>query len=192
MKNDEYSEVLYIEQENTFNRSIELLKDNNVLVLPCDTIYGLCAKMGEAEEALRNIKKRRETKPFLVLATLEQAKELCYIPDDIIKLWPCPLTAVLNKKEGGTLAIRVPSDPFLQSLLEKLGSPIYSTSINESGYSSLTNIVDIILNYKDRVAAFVVDSEMQGQIPSTLIDATSKPYKILRQGKYDVPNELLK
>ncbi|MGD1822641.1 MAG: L-threonylcarbamoyladenylate synthase [Pleomorphochaeta sp.] len=191
MNNEEYSEVLYIEQENTFNRTIELLNENKVLVLPCDTIYGLCAKMGDAEETLRSIKKRRETKPFLVLATLEQAKELCYIPEEIIELWPCALTVVLNKKEGGTLAIRVPSDPFLQSILEKLGSPIYSTSINESGYSSLTNIVDIILNYKDRVAAFVVDSEMQGAIPSTLIDVTQKPYKLLRQGIYDLPEGLL-
>jgi len=190
MNKDEYSEVLYIEQENTFDRTIELLSENKVLVLPCDTIYGLCAKMGEAEETLRNIKKRRETKPFLVLATLEQAKELCFIPDDIYKLWPCALTVVLNKKEGGTLAIRVPSDPFLQKLLNELGTPIYSTSINESGYSSLTNIVDIILNYKERVSAFVVDSEMQGQIPSTLIDVTSKPYKLLRQGIYEVDENL--
>ncbi len=190
MNRDEYSEVLYIEQENTFDRTIELLSENKVLVLPCDTIYGLCAKMGEAEETLRNIKKRRETKPFLVLATLEQAKDLCFIPEDIYELWPCALTVVLNKKEGGTLAIRVPSDPFLQKLLTKLGTPIYSTSINESGYSSLTNIVDIILNYKDRVAAFVVDSEMQGQIPSTLIDVTSKPYKLLRQGLYEVDKKL--
>jgi len=192
MNKDEYSEVLYIEQENTFNRTIELLNDNDVLVLPCDTIYGLCAKMGEAEETLRNIKKRRETKPFLVLATLEQAKELCDIPQDIIDLWPCSLTAVLNKKDGGTLAIRVPADPFLQSILKELNSPIYSTSINESGYSSLTNIVDIILNYKDRVSAFVVDSEMQGQTPSTLINVTSKPYKILRQGSYQIPQDILK
>jgi L-threonylcarbamoyladenylate synthase len=189
--NDEYSEVLYIEQENTFNRTIELLRENKVLVLPCDTIYGLCAKMGEAEDTLRNIKKRKETKPFLILATIEQAQELCYIPDEILKLWPCPLTAVLNKKEGGTLAVRVPSDPFLQSLLKELGYPIYSTSINESGYSSLTNIVDIILNYKDRVAAFVVDSDMQGDTPSTLIDVSKKPFTILRQGKYKVPQKIL-
>lgn len=192
MVKEEYSEVLYIEQENTFNRTIELLKENKVLVLPCDTIYGLCAKIGEAEETLRNIKKRRETKPFLVLATLDQAKELCFIPEEIEALWPCALTVVLNKKEGGTLAIRVPSDPFLQKLLKKLGAPIYSTSINESGYSSLTNIVDIILNYKERVAAFVVDSEMQGDTPSTLINVTEKPYKLLRQGKYQVDEKLFK
>lgn len=189
--NDENSEVLYIEQEKTFDRTIEQLKNDQVIVLPCDTIYGLCAKMGKAEKTLRNIKNREETKPFLILATLEQAKELCFVPQEILDLWPCPLTAILNKKEGGTLAIRVPSDPFLQAVLVKLGSPIYSTSVNESGHSYLTNIMDIILNYKNRVPTFIVDSQMQGNTPSTLIDATNKPFKILRQGKYKVPENLL-
>jgi L-threonylcarbamoyladenylate synthase len=189
---EEKSEVLYLEQDKTFKRTLDLLNENNVLVLPCDTIYGLCAKMGPAEETLRNIKYRKETKPFLILATLEQAQELCHVPDEIIDLWPCPLTVVLNKKEGGTLAIRVPSDPFLQALLTQLDSPIYSTSINESGQASLTNIMDIILNYKDRVAAFIVDCQMQGSTPSTLLDVTLKPYKILRQGKFIVPENLLK
>jgi L-threonylcarbamoyladenylate synthase len=189
---DENSEVLYLEQENTFNRTIEQLKANKVVVLPCDTIYGLCAKVGVAEETLRNIKKRKETKPFLVLATLEQVQEICIVPEDILELWPCPLTVILNKKEGGTLAVRVPSDPFLQAVLEKLGSPIYSTSINESGHASLTNIMDIILNYKDRVPTFVVDSEMQGDTPSTLLNATVTPYQIIRQGKFKVPQYLLK
>ncbi|NCD04680.1 MAG: Sua5/YciO/YrdC/YwlC family protein [Spirochaetia bacterium] len=189
---DERSEVLYLEHEETFEKTIQLLNENKVIVLPCDTIYGLCAKMGEAEETLRNIKNRKETKPFLILATLKQAQDICEVPQDILNLWPCPLTVVLNKREGGTLAVRVPSDPFLQALLEKLGTPIYSTSVNESGQASLTNIMDIILNYKERVPAFIVDSEMQGTIPSTLINASKRPYEIIRQGKYKVPEELLK
>lgn len=189
---DERSEVLYLEHEETFEKTIQLLNENKVIVLPCDTIYGLCAKMGEAEETLRNIKNRKETKPFLILATLKQAQDICEVPQDILNLWPCALTVVLNKREGGTLAVRVPSDPFLQALLERLESPIYSTSVNESGQASLTNIMDIILNYKERVPAFIVDSEMQGTIPSTLINASKRPYEIIRQGKFKVPEELLK
>lgn len=182
---EETSEVLYQQDQNTFERTLQLLKDDNVMVLPCDTIYGLCAKMGPAEQKIRELKKRDEGKPFLVLATLNQAKELCYVPKLISDVWPAPLTAILNSKDGGTLAIRVPSDPFLQAILEALGHPIYSTSVNESGYQSLTNIMDIILAYKDRVPAFVVDSNLQGTIPSTLINVTTIPYTIIREGKYD-------
>lgn len=182
---EETSEVLYLQDQDTFERTLQLLNDDNVMVLPCDTIYGLCAKMGPAEQKIRELKKRDEGKPFLVLATLDQAKELCYVPKLISDVWPAPLTAILNSKDGGTLAIRVPSDPFLQAILEALGNPIYSTSVNESGYQSLTNIMDIIIAYKDRVPAFVVDSNLQGTIPSTLINVTTIPYTIIREGKYD-------
>lgn len=182
---EETSEVLYLQDQKTFERTVQLLGDNKIMVLPCDTIYGLCAKVGPAEQLLKNIKGREETKPFLVLATLEQVKSLCHVPQEILDVWPAPLTVVLNRKEGGTLAVRVPSDPFLQAVMNELKSPIYSTSVNSSGYQSLTNIMDIILTYKNKVPAFVVDCDLQGTIPSTLIDVTKTPYKILREGKFD-------
>ena len=187
MKSDnEEAEVLYKNVEGTIDRVIELLQDDKVLVLPCDTIYGLCAKVGPAEETLRSVKYRGETKPFLVLATLDQAKELCMVPKDIEKAWPCALTAILQNKEGsGTTAVRVPADDFLQELLGRLGKPLYSTSVNESGYQTITNITDIIFAFKNRVPAFVVGSEKQGSVPSTLIDCTKSPYQLVRCGSYD-------
>jgi L-threonylcarbamoyladenylate synthase len=182
---EETSEVLYLQDQKTFVKTVEFLREDKVMVLPCDTIYGLCAKVGTGEKNLKALKPRELSKPFLVLATIEQAKDLCYVPSDIADQWPAPLTAVLNCKAGGTLAIRVPSDPFLQAIMNSIPSPIYSTSVNETGHTSLTNIMDIILAYKDRVPAFVVDTDLQGTTPSTLIDATKTPYKILREGKFD-------
>ncbi|MDT4761433.1 L-threonylcarbamoyladenylate synthase [Sphaerochaeta sp. PS] len=182
----EEAEVLYRQLPGTLDRVVQLLQEDKVLVLPCDTIYGLCAKVGSAEQALRKVKYRGETKPFLVLATLSQAKEICIVPKDIEEAWPCALTAILNNIDGsGTTAVRVPSGEFLQGMLKKLGSPIYSTSVNESGYQTITNITDIIFAFKDRVPAFVVGSEKQGTVPSTLIDCTTKPYTLVRCGQYD-------
>ena len=185
MSNSEEGQVLYRQVPGTVEKVVDLLEENKVLVLPCDTIYGLCAKVGPAENTLRNIKYRAETKPFLILATLEQAKELCIVPKDIEKVWPCSLTAILNNKQGGTTAVRVPNDAFLQEVLQKLGSPIYSTSVNESGYQSITDITDIIFSFKDRVPVFVVGAQRQGIVPSTLINCTVQPYTLVRAGSYD-------
>lgn len=183
---NEEAEVLYKTVEGTLERVVELLQEDKVLVLPCDTIYGLCAQVGPAEKSLRAVKYRGETKPFLVLATLEQAKEMCLVPEDIEEAWPCALTAILHNREGeGTTAVRVPADGFLQELLTKLGKPLYSTSVNESGYQTITNITDIIFAFKNRVPAFVVGSEKQGTVPSTLIDCTTQPYTLVRCGSYD-------
>jgi len=66
----EEAEVLYKQVPGTLERTVKLLQEDKVVVLPCDTIYGLCAKVGPAEQALRSVKYRGETKPFLILATL--------------------------------------------------------------------------------------------------------------------------
>lgn len=185
-RDDEEAEVLYRQLPGTLEKTVKFLQEDKVVVLPCDTIYGLCAKVGRAEQALRSVKYRGETKPFIVLATLEQAKRMCFVPKDVEQAWPCALTAILNNADGsGTTAVRVPLDSFLQQVLTRLGAPIYSTSVNESGYHTITSITDIIFSFKDRVPAFVVGSEKQGSVPSTLIDCTTKPYALVRCGQYD-------
>ena len=105
--------------------------------------------------------------------------------DHLMIHWPCALTCILPTKDGeGTYAIRVPKDPFIQELLTRLGSPIYSTAVNPHGYS-ITNITDIIFTYKDKVQTIVVDPMRQRDTPSTLIDCTTTPYTLLRCGDYD-------
>ena len=163
-----------------------LIGDGGVAILPCDTIYGLCAAYDIGEKALMDLKGRDSRKPFLVLATIEQAKQLCTeIPQDILESWPAALTVILNRKEGGTIAIRVPNDAFLQNLLEMTGTPIYSTSVNIAGEPSLHSLSAISKRFESLVDVVVRGDEMQGKVPSTLIDATVKPYKLVRQGLYD-------
>lgn len=188
MMNDEESRVVYVGQEGTVDTVVEALRNDAVVVLPCDTIYGLCAKVGpRTQKALYDLKSRDQRKPFLQIATLEQAEEICEVPEDIKAVWPCALTCVMKNRNGeGTTAVRVPKDAFLQEVLEELGSPMYSTSVNMSGSSTLTNMTDIIVTFNGKVGLFVVDGEMQGTVPSTLIDCTVHPYRILRQGSYDV------
>ena len=93
---DKESDVLYRQNPDTLDIVVERLKNDEVIVLPCDTIYGLCAKMGPAEEKLYALKERDQRKPFLILATLEQAKAICDVPADIEACWPCALTAIMD------------------------------------------------------------------------------------------------
>jgi len=164
-----------------------LISDGGVVVLPCDTIYGLCAAYKIGDKALMDLKGRPENKPFLILATIEQAKKLCVsIPNDILSVWPAPLTVILDTVDGKKTAIRVPADPFLQRLLEMTGMPIYSTSVNMAGEPSLLNFSDICRRFEAFVDCLVRDKEVQGTVPSTLIDATVKPYSVVRPGAFDV------
>ena len=73
-----YSAPMILNKDNpeTIPTLVEILKEGGTAVLPCDTIYGLSAIYGAGEGALRALKGRSETTPFLVIATMDQAKEL--------------------------------------------------------------------------------------------------------------------
>ena len=163
-----------------------VLSENGTAVLPCDTIYGLSAVYGSGEAGLKALKGRDANKPFLVLATLDQARSLAVdIPSSVLAAWPAPLTVILSCVSGGTIAIRVPKDEFLQALLEKMGKPVYSTSVNMSGEPSLLDFDSICSAFESRVDVVVRGSETQGTVASTLIDATVRPFKLIRQGAFD-------
>lgn len=178
--------ILNKKNPETLETISTLIREGGVAILPCDTIYGLCAAYDIGEKALMDLKGRDSRKPFLILATIGQAKEICSeIPQDILDSWPAALTVILTRKSGGTIAVRVPNDVFLQKLLEMVGSPIYSTSVNIAGEPSLHSLSAICKRFESLVDVVVRGDEMQGKVPSTLIDATSRPYKMVRQGLYD-------
>lgn len=164
----------------------EMLKRGDVGIIPCDTIYGISSTVSEEGcERIYEIKKRPQSKAFIVLMTKEQVKRSgLIVPEDILALWPCALTAVLEYHDGSTLAVRVPNDKWLLSLLE-LSGPIYSTSVNISGEPSLLTFRDILPRFCEKVD-FIVKADITGLgKSSTLVDATKKPYRILRQGSYE-------
>lgn len=161
------------------------LRDGKVGIFPCDTIYGLCGIADPAvAERLYEVKRRPASKSFITLMTKEQvAASGLIVPQDILGIWPAPLTAILADKDGNTKAVRVPSDPFIQALLPVSG-PIFSTSVNISGEKSLLTFSDILPVFSESVDFIVENDEIKGGVASTLIDATHHPYKVLRQGAY--------
>ncbi len=164
----------------------ERLKAGEICALPCDTIYGISSIVTPScAERIYEIKERPQSKSFIVLMTRDQVeKSGLIVPEDILALWPCSLTAVLSSPDGGTTAVRVPSDSFLQALLP-LSGPIYSTSVNISGSASLLTYSEIEKVFGGRLDFIVKDENIRGGMSSTLVDATKKPYRIIRQGSYE-------
>ena len=81
--------ILNKKNPETLETITTIIKDGGVAILPCDTIYGLCAVYGIGEKPLMEIKGRDKNKSFLILATLEQAKSICSeIPENILASWP--------------------------------------------------------------------------------------------------------
>lgn len=184
---------MILSKENSFETIISKLENNEIVIMPCDTIYGILGKSPDTDSKIREIKGRGEAKPFLhLISSVIQFNNLSVIPfpNELEKYWPGPLTVVTTVKQGGTIAYRLPADKFLQDIVSHVESPLYSTSVNVTGKEHLWKISDIILQFEDKVDLIIDGGDYEGRKPSTVIDITSTPYKIIRQGALDLPIQL--
>jgi len=168
------------------------LGTGGVVVMPCDTIYGLVGLAPDTEARIRSLK-GREDKSFLRLIASAQwlpRFTAAPLPEPLGPYWPGPLTIIFPSGEG-TVALRVPDDPLLQGLLLRLDRPLYSTSVNRSGRPPLWRCADILREFGPEVDLVVDAGDLPSRLPSTILDATSHPFRILRQGSVRIPEELL-
>lgn len=165
---------------------IDALLHKKVGAMPCDTIYGLSAIANEeTADRIFELKKRPQNKNLITLTDFGHLDSGLIVPEVLHDIWPAPLTAILARKDGGkTVAVRIPSDPFILEVVKSVG-PIWSTSCNISGQPSLNSFDEIVKVFGGE-ADFIVKKEMRaGGMASTLVDFTSSPCRVLRQGAFD-------
>ena len=183
-------------------RASEVLGDGHAVVLPTETVYGLAANALE-ESAVREIfqiKGRPSHNPLIVhVHSLEMARGLVRDwPREASALannyWPGPLTLVLPKRRliapsvtagGDTVAIRLPSHPFMRETIARCGFPLAAPSANVSNAVSATTAQHCLDGLGGRVRLIVDGGACQVGIESTVVDLVSRPYRILRPGIID-------
>ncbi len=174
----------------------EILKNDGVISVPTDTVYGVCARINseKAHDNLVKTKNRPITKPFPIMCSdEEQIKSIAVVDEKAEKLikefMPGPITLILKKKSEvseyinngkTTIAIRMATSEAVKKLIIKTGCPIFMSSANQSGEPTCTNL-DEIENECPKL-----DGMMEGQVKfgkgSTIVDCVSKELKILRDG----------
>ena len=171
----------------SLQETAEALKKNQIVLFPCDTIWGLIA-VGTPQNSQRlfEIKNRPNTQPFITLVKdRAMAGTLATIQPHhhqfLSQKWPGPTTFVFkNKDADSTIAIRVPSAPWLQDLLALVNAPIISTSANLSGQPSPQTLADIPSDITDTVDLFYTGHVQLLGRASQLWDMTQTPPKRLR------------
>jgi L-threonylcarbamoyladenylate synthase len=163
-------------------------------VIPTDTVYGFSAAVPEGDRCIRELKGRGEDKPFIqLIADPEwiQRYTQVSIPEELLALWPGPVTLIVPDNAGGTTAFRCPGDTWLRSVIRETGKPLYSTSVNRSGEPVLWKITDIIDSFGSGMSLIVDDGDKPGGVPSTIVAVESGSYRVVRQGAIIVtPNTL--
>ena len=176
-----------------FTLLMQILKNQGVVILKCDTIYGFIGIAPETEERISAIKQRTHGKPYLQLipdiSWIKRYSDFI-LPERLSTLWPGPLTIIIPLKLSGSVGIRIPDDLFLQKMLNYLKKPLFSTSVNREGNEPCKKIAEIISEFEDEVELIVHSGDVT-DTPSTILDITSTPYKIVRQGRVIIPPDLL-
>lgn len=175
---------------------IQAFKNHKVLALPTDTVYGVGVLYGEIEDLkrLKQAKHRPETKAIpMMVANLEQMKKIAKVDKRTKKIvenfLPGPLTLVLPVQDDfnleftngmKTVALRIPNEPFVLSIMEELDQALCVSSANVSGKPAAITQKEAIENLPN------IDGIIQGECKqmqaSTIVDCTQESLKILREG----------
>jgi L-threonylcarbamoyladenylate synthase len=75
----------------------------------------------------------------------------------------------------------VPDHPVAAAILRAAG-PLATTSANVSGQPSLTTPEEVIRSLDGRIDLLVDGGESPGGVPSTVVDCTADPPRIIRGG----------
>jgi len=178
-------------------QAIEALEQGELVAFPTDTVYGLGADAFN-DQAVRKLylaKGRSQEKAIPVLvANLEQFvgivdRTTIQAMRLVEKFWPGPLTIVLGKASDladaisvyGTVGVRIPDHPIAQELIRAAG-PLAVTSANRSGDTEACTAEEIETNMGAKVDLIVDGGRTPGGQPSTVVDCTQDPPRILRVG----------
>ncbi|MDF9555507.1 L-threonylcarbamoyladenylate synthase [Bacillus tropicus] len=177
----------------------KLLRENEAIAFPTETVYGLGANAmnDEAIAKIFEAKGRPSDNPLIVhIGTKSQldgiVKEIPPVAEKLMEhFWPGPLTIILPRKEGisekvtaglNTVGVRMPDHPVALALIEEANVPVAAPSANRSGRPSPTLASHVYEDLNEKIAGIVDGGATGVGVESTVIDCTSAVPTILRPG----------
>jgi len=166
-----------------------------IVIIPTETVYGLACAADNAAGVVR-IEALKRRPPGLELSLLAAAPADV---SDLVELssrartladrfWPgglsliCPLGSrrLAIPRRGPSLMVRVPAHDRLRELLRRTG-PLASTSANRHGDTPAATAAEAEAMFGADVDA-VLDGGPGAGVASTIIETTSTPPRVLREG----------
>lgn len=192
------SNVVPANTPGVIQEAARLLAAGELVIFPTDTVYGIGAAANN-ESAIRRlyaVKGRSPDKPLPLL--IADAASATWIADVTpaaraltARFWPGPLTVVMAKNEDfrslalakkQTVGLRVPDNSVIRDIVHTLGQPVTGTSANRSGSRSPGSAAEAALQLGGMVAMVIDDGNLPGGQESTVIDITTDPPAVLRDG----------
>ncbi|WP_405373495.1 MULTISPECIES: L-threonylcarbamoyladenylate synthase [unclassified Microbacterium] len=185
-------------------RARQAIARGELIVMPTDTVYGVAADAFNSAAVARLLEAKgrgRQSPPPVLVSGLATMRALVAdVPEAVERLvdefWPGGLTIVLPAQPSltwdlgethGTVAVRMPNDPFALELLEECG-PLAVSSANLTGRPAALQIDSAVDMLGDRIAVYLDGGMVETGVSSTIVDATGlvgapqHPVRVLREG----------
>jgi L-threonylcarbamoyladenylate synthase len=187
----------------SIQRAGAVLRAGGVAVFPTETVYGVGADIRNAEAVGRVffLKHRKPSQPLMAhcASPVQMLEYVAEVPERVQSLisrfWPGPLALILRSTDkvpavvtGGrrTIGIRMVEHPVARDLIEELGAPVAGTSANPHGEPA-TSRFDAISSELLGQVDVALDAGLCGRdVPSTVLDVTCDPPRVLRVGAVSV------
>jgi L-threonylcarbamoyladenylate synthase len=181
-------------------RAASVVRAGGVIAFPTETFYGLGVTPFDpaAVSRLFQLKGRSPaSSPILVL--IRDRTELERLVSEVSPsaellmnaCWPGPLTIVFRASSTvpllvtagtGTIGIRLSASAPLHRLLEAVDGPLTGTSANRSGAAPATTAEEVQASLGVEVDLILNGGRTPGGLPSTVVDCTVQPVRLIRQG----------
>lgn len=180
-----------------------VLRADGLVAFPTETFYGLgaAALRPAAVRRVFEVKGRAEGKPLLVLVdSIAMAERLATTISPrarelMARHWPGALTLVLHARAEipvevtagtGTIGVRLSAHPVARALVAALGEPITAPSANPADRPPPTTAAGVVAYFGDAVPLVLDGGATPGGKPSTVLDVTVEPPRVIRAGAVTV------
>lgn len=177
-------------------RAVEALRSGEVIAYPTDTVYGLGCDMTnkKAVDRLYQIKQMPAAHPLAIICPdLGEIAKYAIVDNATYRVLrrflPGPYCFILEATrevprilhlKRKTIGIRIPAHEVTLALVRGLGSPMISTTASKNGGEPYVDPSEIDDDFHG--LGLVVDAGGGGVEPTTVVDLTSSPPAVLREG----------
>ncbi len=181
-------------------RTAAVLRAGGLVVYPTETVYGLAAAAlsPEAVQRVFHAKGRPAAQPLPV--QIGQPADIDSLAQDIpaearallAAFFPGPLTLVLPRRPavpdlvtggGETVGLRMPDHPVALGVLRAFGGPLVCPSANLTTRPAPMSAAEALADLEGRVDLILDGGPTTDRTPSTVLDLTTRPARLLREGK---------
>jgi tRNA threonylcarbamoyl adenosine modification protein (Sua5/YciO/YrdC/YwlC family) len=189
-------------QPRLIKHAVEILRDGGVIAYPTDSSYALGCMLGikDAQDKIRQIRGVSDEQLFTLicrnLSELATYAQVDYSQFRLLKAnTPGAYTFILKATKEvpkrlqhpkrSAVGIRVPNHHVTQALLDELGEPMLSMTLQISGDDEPLNAAWEIRDRLEHQLDLVIDSEIHHYGFTTVIDLTEAIPALIRQGVGD-------